>query len=183
MQRTPKIIGISGNARCGKDTLCQIIADELSQDCQRLAFADELKKEVDPLLQSSIGISAFTDDFDEKQIIRPLLVFWGTEFRCKLNQYVWCEKVEEQIVDPNVVYIIPDVRFKYEFQRLRERGAYTIHLEKHGIPPANEYEARNNPTLRANADMRISWGNLDEEERKLFIQRLFINKIKDYVQQ
>ena len=44
---------------------------------QRLAFADELKKDVDQFLVEKLGISAFTEVTEEKEIIRPMLTTWG----------------------------------------------------------------------------------------------------------
>ena len=44
------IIGITGLARCGKDTFCKYARQHLKSlnyESQRLAFADELKKDLD----------------------------------------------------------------------------------------------------------------------------------------
>ena len=72
-----KVIGISGLARSGKDTLFQFLSGKLKEDnisSKRLAFADELKEECDDFLKKNIGISAFTEKNSEKEIIRPFLV-------------------------------------------------------------------------------------------------------------
>ena len=190
MNHTPKIIGISGNARSGKDSLCKVISDCLQSDglkAHRLAFADEVKREVDDLLKNTVGISAFTDDTKEKNIIRPVLVFWGTEFRGAMNQNVWVDKVIEQMTDPEVVYIVTDVRFIYEAEALKERGAHMIHLQRFNgsrqiIPPANDYEAKNNPILHLMCDQTISWNGLTTHEERLdFINKHYYNTIKNYV--
>ena len=52
-------------------------------ESQRLAFADELKKDVDSFLIEKLGISAFTENTKEKEIIRPMLTTWGTEIMRK----------------------------------------------------------------------------------------------------
>ena len=92
-----KIIGIGGNARSGKDTLgsyfVKILADQ-GIKAKTYSFANELKKSVDDFLIREIGISAFTEDEGEKKIIRPFLVFWGTDIMRKINDNVWVEKIE-----------------------------------------------------------------------------------------
>ena len=73
------LIGLTGYARSGKDTFFQfanlLTSSRKSYDCQRFAFADELKKECDDFLKSTLGISAYTSDSKEKEIVRPFLVF------------------------------------------------------------------------------------------------------------
>jgi len=190
MKTTPKIIGISGNARSGKDTLCQIIGDLLRADgfeSKRLAFADEVKAELNDLCMNTLGISAFTDDTEQKNIIRPLLVFWGTEFRGAMNQTVWLDKVTEQMTDPEIVYVVSDVRFTYEADALRNMGAHMIHLERledgKMIPPANEYERKNNKIISKQCDQTITWETLPTYNEKLnYIENTQYQQIRNYVQ-
>lgn len=61
------ILGISGVARVGKDTLFTCIK-EINKEINftRMAFADELKRESDEFLMKNVGISAFTEDENEK---------------------------------------------------------------------------------------------------------------------
>ena len=100
-----KVIGICGNARSGKDTLAKNIKEILSEQnikSQILSFADELKKSVDDFLISQIGISAFSEDSEEKKIIRPFLVCWGTEVMRSINKNVWIDKLAKNLKDDNV---------------------------------------------------------------------------------
>src|SRR5210317_63808 len=100
-----KIIGIAGNARSGKDTLgknfVKILADQ-GIKAKRYSFAHELKKSVDDFLIREIGISAFTEDEQEKKTIRPFLVFWGTDMMRKINNNIWVEKMEPSLYDNHV---------------------------------------------------------------------------------
>ena len=80
------IIGICGNARSGKDTLGKNIVSILKDNgikSKVLSFADELKKSVDEFLIDSIGISAFTEDEEEKKT-RTLLLVLQTTHRVEL---------------------------------------------------------------------------------------------------
>ena len=96
----PMILGLTGLARCGKDTFCKYARDYLKSnnyESKRLAFADELKKDVDAFLIEKLGISAFTEVTEEKEIIRPMLTTWGTEIMRKKDDLHWVKKVEEVI--------------------------------------------------------------------------------------
>ena len=98
-----KLIGIAGYARSGKDTFFARSAKYLNDngfEAKRYAFADALKSEVDSLLTEHTGLSAFTEKDSEKEIVRPLLVTYGTEIRRKLSvmgEKLKIEEVEEMI--------------------------------------------------------------------------------------
>ena len=78
----PLIFGIGGVARCGKDTLGKHLINKLNKSgfpALNISFATELKKDLDPFLKDKLNISAFTENNSEKDIIRPMLVCWGTD--------------------------------------------------------------------------------------------------------
>ncbi len=157
------IIGLTGLARCGKDTFCKYARQHLKShnyESQRLAFADELKKDIDAFLIEKLGISAFTEVTEEKEIIRPMLTTWGTEVMRKQDDLHWVKKVEEVIVENkknNVVSIVTDIRFPNEIEYINKIGGKIIHLTMTGNEPANDYERENDPLLRKNADCLVEW--------------------------
>ena len=89
-------IGITGLARNGKDTLANLI-QELAKNNElntnRLSFAGELKESLNPLVQENLNFSSFTEKNDEKELIRPLLVCFGTQIMRKVNQDHWINKL------------------------------------------------------------------------------------------
>lgn len=159
----PMIIGLTGLARCGKDTFCKyarLHLDSLNIKSQRLAFADELKKDVDAFLIEKLGISAFTEITAEKEIIRPMLTTWGTEIMRKKDDLHWVKKLEQVIVENqknNIVSIVTDIRFPNEINYIHKIGGSVIHLTMTGNSPANDYEKQNDPLLRKNADCLVEW--------------------------
>tara|TARA_B100000282_G_scaffold292688_1_gene266797 strand:- start:577 stop:1140 length:564 start_codon:yes stop_codon:yes gene_type:complete len=159
----PMIIGLTGLARCGKDTFCNYAREYLKSynyESQRLAFADELKKDIDAFLIEKLGISAFTEVTAEKEIIRPMLTTWGTEIMRKQDDLHWVKKVEEVIVENqknDTVSIVTDIRFPNEIDYIHKIGGCVIHLTMTGNLPANDYEAENDPLLKKNADCLVEW--------------------------
>lgn len=172
MNTNKHIIAIAGNARCGKDTLGRNISDLLNEygiNSAIYSFANELRREVDVFLKETLNISAYTEKDSEKSIIRPFLVFWGTEIRRKLNDSIWIEKLSAQIKE-NEVAIITDLRFQNEFDFVKQNGGSVIYLSRinadgNQIGPANDYEESNNKFLAANADSNFTW--LSSEDQSL----------------
>lgn len=151
------VIGVMGNARCGKDTAYLSIKDIFFDlDVHRVAFADELKKECDGFLRDNIGISAFTESPEEKEIIRPFLVTYGTHVRRKLDPSCWIKKAEESMCyGEESINVVTDTRYPNEAKWVKKNNGLLIFLNRNGIEPANEEEASNNPILRSMADVVI----------------------------
>ena len=164
MTTNKHIIAIAGNARCGKDTLGKNISDLLNEygiNSSTYSFADELKKETDQFLLDTLGISAYTNNDKEKLIIRPFLVFWGTEIRRKINPSIWVDKVFER-VKTNEVAVITDLRFENEFDFVKSNNGSIVFLSRVDsdgglVEPANDYEKLNNKFLAKNADCNFTW--------------------------
>ena len=173
-QELKSIIGICGNARSGKDTMASLISEALSDigiKNEIISFASSLKEETREFIQQTLGIDTFTDKTEEKQIIRPFLVFWGTHVRKKIDPLVWVKKAIEKM-DDNKVYIISDVRFPDEMKWLRSQDSYCIFLDRideggQFIPPANEEEALNNPILKEKSDFQLTWKTVEDGNTKI----------------
>lgn len=161
-----KIISISGNARCGKDTLGNNIVsilEDLGIKAKTLSFAYELKSSVDSFLLEQTGISAFTDNDIEKSIIRPFLVCWGTDVMRSIDNNIWINKLEESL-STDRVNIITDLRFENELDWVKSKEGFSIMLKRDGIKPANDYEKVNNSELSNNVDLSFCIGSFDDEK-------------------
>ena len=155
-----KIIGICGVARSGKDTLYLCLKDIAPRkEWRRLAFADELKSECEEFLLKNTGISPFTDSDEEKLLIRPFLVAYGTHLRRALDPNCWVSAVKKQVEGSanGEISVITDVRYKNETDWIKETGGVLVHVSRDGVLPANSEEQINDPILSGLADIRISW--------------------------
>lgn len=165
-----KIIGISGYARSGKDTFYNRSALHLKSrnlESARYAFADALKEELDALLKEHVGISSFTEQDKEKELIRPLLVTYGTELRRRLDPNCWINKIKSRVLtdaDQGKYVFITDVRFENEAQWVKSQGGSMVYVERAGIKPANGEEHRQNVRMRKYLDYKIFWDTFGEGE-------------------
>lgn len=164
-----KLIGICGLARCGKDSFFNMSSNFLNKKglkTKRFAFADSLKEECDEILSKYVGISAFTESNDEKQIIRPLLVTYGTHIRRKLNQNCWIDKIHNEVkkdLSDNKIVFITDVRFENEINWIHQLNGASIHITREGNVAPNEDERINDPILKNKSTARLNWKDFEIE--------------------
>ncbi len=179
-----RIVLISSVARGGKDTITKAFIQEFAQNginAKRFAFADALKREVNPLTLLNLGINAFTEDSYEKQLIRPLLLAWGKIGR-NLDENYWVKKVSAEIKSSEpCLAIISDCRYVSETKFFPDKTL--IHLTRYDddgdeFPPVGEDEALWIPELKKMADFRISWNNFhDDDSLRYYKGRQFFNQI------
>ncbi len=163
------IIGISGPARSGKDTLADHLHKILTESgikCEKTSFAKQLRLECQDFVKNTIGIDVFTENEEEKKIIRPFLVTWGTHVRRKLDRDVWVKAVEKNL-NENAVTIVSDVRFDNELEWIQKNNGYCIFVDRvlqNGtlVQPANEDEAKNTIPLREKTDHFFVWNTITE---------------------
>jgi hypothetical protein len=180
------VIGISGYARSGKDTLASIIRDSLRSSGIRtkvFSFAHSLKSDIDDFCKSKIGISSFTEVTEEKSKIRPILIAYGQVQRNMSNGLYWINKLKPEIdsffADSGSVAIISDLRFKeFEVDEIdlikyyRNNMIITVsRIMENGImnTAAHESEAENLPRISRIADYELVW-NTNENKDELKTQ-------------
>lgn len=170
------IIGLCGLARSGKDTFfrfCESLNFNQNPSI-RLAFADQLKFELDDFLLKNFKISAFTENSFEKEIIRPTLVGYGMSKRKSSNGMYWVKKLETEIIKKEKTHncFITDVRFPNEVDEIKKWGGICIHIERFGNPPANDEEKNEDPFVKAKSDFHFKWNDLYKENQDNIKQRI-----------
>ena len=154
------LVGICGFARTGKNSFADFIA-ESNSPVKTLSFAYALRKELEGFVEEKIGISTFTEDPEEKEIIRPLLVCWGTEvIRKQIDPDYWIKKIEKSVEinrKRKITSIITDVRFQNEVEWINKAGGVTIFIEREGVGPRNSDEQSYTLPLRDKCDFVFGW--------------------------
>ena len=124
------IIGISGKKRSGKDTVFSMIDAITAHEVRttRTAFGDQIKQEI----ADSMNITVADIDAD-KERFRPLLQFWGAEFRrgyCGDDYWIKKMRLAAATWYARDWLIITDVRFPNEAELVRELDGVLIRVER-----------------------------------------------------
>ena len=193
MKLTNRFVGISAYAKSGKDTVCSLMNRrllELDYRPVKFPFASELKTRIDKFLTKEIGISAFTRDKEEKDIIRPFLVLYGETAR-DLHLDYWAEMVKEKVTMFDEMYekdgvtmfpVITDVRYENEANMIKSLGGKILHIERDGIVAPNPSEEKNHPIVKSMADIVLDWPNFkDQEEIETKGYDLVVKMLKDVI--
>ena len=138
-----RIIGVTGRAGSGKDTVYQILKTEFpSQQVNRLAFADLLKESAMASLNLRMPL---VDEFKEHGVLeirfggsttrtlsgREFLQRYGAEaHRDIFGTDFWVDAALERLSDG--VTVITDVRYDNEAQAIHEMGGVVWQLERPG---------------------------------------------------
>lgn len=166
----PLVLGIAAYARTGKDTFARMAVASLYSDhkipSNIVSFASALKQSLDPVFMQNLGISAYTDNSESKNIIRPVMVAWGEACR-KISPDFWVAKVAsftEAALASGYSVIIPDVRYVNEEKWIHSMpNSRVIVLNRRGIKPPNKEEKEQIPALKEVADRIVKWPKVGED--------------------
>jgi hypothetical protein len=189
------VIGISGFARSGKDTLASLVDLSLNQNGTKskiFSFASALKLDMKDFFEQKLGISPFTNDTILKEKIRPILISYGNVQRTLSNGTYWFNRLKPEInkffETGGDVAVIPDLRFKeYEFDEydfVRSFGSSFIITVSRKLDdgsfnkPAHESEEKSFPFFKNVADFNLIWKthtekSLIEKDAKECIDSIF----------
>ena len=157
---TRKVVGLTGYAQTGKDTVGQILVSH--RGYTRFSFADNVREAVlrlNPLIPdpwtnpnygmyetASVPLKYVVDRVGyevAKQTIpevRRLLQVMGTEVgREMFGQDSWIEMVGRQVRATENDVVITDVRFQNEADYVRSLGGIVLRVERPGTGPVNDH--------------------------------------------
>lgn len=139
------IIGLSGYARSGKDTVAELLV--LNYGFKRMAFADGIREALtalNPILHDGHRLNELVGMYGwevakSKDEVRRLLQIMGTEVGRKLiNEDVWVWLLFNKInTDERIV--IPDVRFPNEAKMIEQQGGEVWRINRHNHSAVNDH--------------------------------------------
>ena len=139
------IIGLSGYARSGKDTVAELLV--LNYEFKRMAFADGIRDALialNPILHDGYRLNEIVKMYGwevakSKDEVRRLLQVMGTEVGRKLiHEDVWVWRLFNSInTDERIV--IPDVRFPNEARMIEQNGGEVWRINRHNHKPVNDH--------------------------------------------
>lgn len=121
------VIGVSGRAHSGKDTVCDHLAEK--HGIARVHFADRLKNMCIEILGLT-DAQCFGDlkevmDSDLGQTPRQIFQFLGTDVFRSIKPDVWichADKEVDRYLNIGASVLIADIRFVNELQYVRKKG-------------------------------------------------------------
>jgi hypothetical protein len=161
-------ISISGRANVGKNTLSKLLVKELRKDqsgplsVKYMAFADPIKEMIETMFpelpkkflygsskgRAEIIPGAFKNG--KPLTVRQLLLDLGTAVGRGYKDSVWLDNFDfrfKEFKERNIV-VVTDVRFRNEFDHLKENGFYQIRLYRDtDDAPVNHVSESNQNTI------------------------------------
>ena len=140
------IIGLTGYAQSGKDTVANILVDRYG--FTRIAFADKIREllyEANPMYDSIVGEPLFVkakvdrDGWEEAKKsphIRRLLQTTGVAARKLFGEEFWVKQALKDI-SPDGNYVIAYVRFENEADEIKFTGGQIWRVKRLGVDPVN----------------------------------------------
>jgi hypothetical protein len=150
----------------------------------QFALAYELKNDLKDLIRTKFDMDVFTENTEEKTILRPLLVAYGDVTRSISKGTWWTQKVEPRVIESKAdIVFITDIRYDhYQYDECdwlqRHMRGKLVHITKYKIQPVqtsrhlsdgatvkvydgapNDNEMLNNPKLKMRADYAFEWEN------------------------
>ena len=142
------IIGLSGYAQSGKNTVADILVDH--HGFTQLAFADAIREfvyRINPMvacsptgyLQDLVNLKGWDEAKQEPQV-RRLLQDTGASGRDMIDEYLWVALTLSQINNPqDGRYVITDVRFPNEASAISSQGGQIWRIERPGVDAVNDH--------------------------------------------
>lgn len=132
----PRIVGLSGYARSGKDTVANYLVEH--HGYRRVAFADTLKRFVASIYPDigsrveAVGWEAAKEQLEVRQALQRV----GTLARHHIHPDIWVMPLLPNLSDPDARLVVSDVRFPNEAAFVQNQGGPVIRINRPGVLPA-----------------------------------------------
>lgn len=175
-----KIIGLTGVAKAGKDTFYRgLVSAYPNMHFARLSVGDIIRAKLCDFIFNETGITVWSCTPQEKELIRPILAWYGDVKRKQSQGRFFLDRIEEMCEMDSVkkcdYAVITDVRFKEflfdEPDWIHSKSGTLIHIKRiidnpnsfsptdgySFAPPANDLERDNDPKVLEHSDIKVIW--------------------------
>jgi hypothetical protein len=169
------IIGLSGYAQSGKNTVADILVDH--HGFIALAFADPIKElvyDINPKI-NSIEIQRLVNEYGwdivkQDPEVRRLLQTTGEAGRQGIDEYLWVAMTLSQIKDPyEGRYVITDVRFPNEAAAITAQGGQIWRIERPGVDAVNDHVSETALDAWVFEETIINDGTIEDLKKKISV--------------
>jgi hypothetical protein len=141
-----EIIGLTGYAQSGKDTVASVLVEKYGY--RRIAFADKIRDflyEINPMvacsptgyLQDLVDLVGWDAAKQEPQV-RRLLQDLGNSARKLFDKDIWITAALSTVQSGERV-VVTDVRFENEAEKIKELGGQLWRVKRVGFGPVNDH--------------------------------------------
>jgi len=143
------IIGLTGYAQSGKDTVAKILVEQYGYG--RIAFADPIKTLVykanpivglvanEPIYLRHLVDTVGWEEAKKNSEVRRLLQEIGVGARESLDDTVWVVAALRQMDDVTKNYVVTDVRFENEALQIKSVGGQIWRVKRPGVGAVNSH--------------------------------------------
>lgn len=143
------VVGLSGWARAGKDTVADYLVTNYGY--RKMSFADPMKEalvKLNPMIHvgnNLVYLGSVIDKIGWEDLkglspeIRPLLQRFGTEVgREMFGENFWVDYALDSVPNGSKI-VFADVRFPNEADAIKNLGGNVVRIEREGFGPANDH--------------------------------------------
>lgn len=125
----PERIALAGFGFCGKDAAAIPLYE---RNFCRACLGDQIKADLDDVVRAEYGFSSFTEDREQKALIRPLLEQHGDDHYDRLFEQMF-KNLPRRAVNTRLVRL-------REAAAWRAAGGVICLIERPGVGPATDWE-------------------------------------------
>ena len=145
VRTTTMIVGLTGYAQSGKDTVAKILVDNYG--FKRVAFADKIRElllEINPIMYNGSRLSVLVNEFGwefakSNLEVRRLLQDFGVGARNILGSDIWIISALREMDDLNQNYVVTDVRFLNEASMIKNLNGQLWRIKKIEVEAVNDH--------------------------------------------
>lgn len=169
------IIGLSGYARSGKDTVAELLC--LNYGFKRISFALPMRDAIytlNPLVDGFNRVADLVEDYGwdiakANTEVRRLLQVFGTDVgRNIFGETFWIEQAFKRAEEYERV-VFSDVRFPNEANAIQERGGDVWRINRHGHSPINSHISEHAMDNYLFKHVVYNDGTLDDLSNEIFM--------------
>lgn len=192
-------IAILGKANTGKNTLAKMLVRQLRLhknaylSASYIAFADPMKEMIRYMFPEIprkylYGSSSFRNEIipgaftknNSPLIIRQLLIDLGTRGR-EYDPNIWVKNFDQRFLQLyKKIVIVTDVRFRNEFDYLRDKGFYMIRLYRNTGQPEIQHISETGQNAIADEEFaHVLFNNHGLKDLKFEVSRCIVPQLHD----
>lgn len=166
------IIGLSGYAQSGKDSVASILTSKYG--FERVAFADAIRSilwEMNPIVKDSgftVQTVVHAYGWDKAKVVFPemrrLLQELGVSSRHTLGDQVWVSAALRKMDDKDKNYVISDVRFGNEAEIVKQLNGHLWRIKRPGVEAVNSHISESGMDGYKVDQILHNWGTIEELE-------------------